>query len=547
MKKNIILALVVFMILGAPTWACTNLIVTKGASTDGSNLVTYAADSYGMFGFLKHLPAGHHAKGEMLDIYDWDTNKYLGQIEQARQTYNVIGNMNEHQVAIAETTYGGRHELKDSTGILDYGSLIYIALQRSTTAREAIKVMTDLVSEYGYCSSGESFTIADAEEVWIMEMIGKGPGVRGAVWVAVRIPDGYIAAHANQARIRKFSQYSKENCIYSPDVISFAREKGYFDGLNKDFSFAEAYAPLDFGGLRYCEARVWSYYRMFNPAMESYLPYVLGENNNAMPLFIKPVNKISVEDLMAATRDHYEGTALDFTQDMSAGPYHSPYRPSPLSTKVDGKTFFNERPISTQQSAFTFVAQMRNYLPPCIGGVLWFGLDDANMAVYTPVYCNSTSIPQCYAKGNGDALTFSWNSSFWVHNWVANMVYPYYDLMIGDVRKVQSDLETGFLTAQKAIESVAVAKFKKDPLDAKLFLNNYTKTTATSAHAAWRQLGEFMVVKYCDMVVRRDRNGKFLRNKQGMPVKLQRPGYSKEHLRQVIKATGDRYLVPATK
>lgn len=398
-KLTLSVALAVATVVNA--FACTNLIVGKNASADGSTIVSYSADSYGLFGELYHYPAGVHKKGTWIDVHEWDTGKYLGRIEQARQTYNVIGNMNEFQLTIGETTFGGRPELVDTTGIIDYGSLIYLGLQRSRTAREAIKVMTELVQEYGYYSSGESFTIADPNEIWIMEMIGKGPGVRGAVWVAVRVPDDCISAHANQSRIHQFDMSDKDNCMYSPDVISFAREKGYFDGVNKDFSFAKAYAPLDFGARRYCEARVWSYFNMFTARGNEFLPYILGDTDTPMPLFVKPDRKISVQDVKNAMRDHYEGTPLDISKDFGAGPYHTPYRLSPLSFKVGDKEYFNERPISTQQSGFVFVAQMRSTLPDAIGGVLWFGTDDANMTVFTPVYCCTDKVPVCYSRADG--------------------------------------------------------------------------------------------------------------------------------------------------
>ena len=446
MKNKLILGAALLVAAVTETLACTNFIVGKNASTDGSVIVSYSADSYGMFGELYHYPAGVHAKGTMRDIHEWDTGKYLGQIKEAPQTYNVIGNMNEYQVTIGETTFGGREELVDTTGIMDYGSLIYVALQRSRTAKEAIEVMTDLVKEYGYYSSGESFSIADPNEVWILEMIGKGPGVKGAVWVAVRIPDDCIAAHANQSRIHKFYMNDKDNCLYSPDVISFAREKGYFDGMNKDFSFSEAYNPLDFGGLRFCEARVWSYYNMFNKAVgDTYLPYIKGESKEPMPLYIKPDHKLSVRDVQRAMRDHYEGTPLDITNDPGAGPFKTPYRLSPLTYKVGDKEYFNERPISTQQTAFTFVAQMRAELPDAIGGVLWFGADDANMTVFAPVYCCTDRIPDCYSGKEADCVTFSWNSAFWIYNWVADMIRPRYSLMIEDMRAVQNNLEDTYV------------------------------------------------------------------------------------------------------
>lgn len=544
MKRLItFLSLAMACVLHVP--ACTNLIVGKNASADGSTIVSYSADSYGLFGELYHYPAGTYKKGTLMNIYEWDTGKYLGQIEQARQTYNVIGNMNEFQVTIGETTFGGRPELVDTTGVIDYGSLIYLGLQRSRTAREAIRIMTDLVEEYGYYSSGESFTIADPNEVWIMEMIGKGPGVRGAVWVAVRVPDDCISAHANQSRIRQFDMGDKENCIYSPDVISFAREKGYFTGVNKDFSFADAYSPNDFGMLRYCEARVWSFFNMFTDRGEEFLPYIKGESSTPMPLYVKPNRKISVQDIKNAMRDHYEGTPLDLSQDFGAGPYHTPYRLSPLDFEVDGQKYFNERPISTQQTGFVFVAQMRNDLPDAVGGVLWFGVDDANMTVFTPVYCCADEVPVCYSRVDGaDYITFSWNSSFWIFNWVANMVYPRYDLMIGDVRTLQKEIEQTFNAAQEGIENAALKLMPVDPAAARRLLTKYTVMTAQSIHDAWKRLGEFLVVKYNDGVVKRMKDGKFERNSIGQPAEVIRPGYPKDFLKEYVKQTGNRYKMP---
>lgn len=544
MNKKLFFCAAFLLAAVANVFACTNLIVGKNASADGSTIVSYSADSYGLFGELYHYPAATYKKGTMLDVYEWDTGKYLGKIEQARQTYNVIGNMNEYQVTIGETTFGGRSELADSTGIIDYGSLIYIGLQRSRTAREAIRIMTDLVQEYGYYSSGESFTIADPNEIWIMEMIGKGPGIRGAVWVAVRVPDDCISAHANQARIQQFDMNDKENCMYSPDVISFAREKGYFDGVNKDFSFAKAYAPLDFGARRYCEARVWSYFNMFTDQGGAYLPYIQGETDEPMPLFVKPNRKISVQDVQNAMRDHYEGTPLDISNDFGAGPYKIPYRLSPLSFKVGDQEYFNERPISTQQSGFVFVAQMRANLPDPVGGVLWFGTDDANMTVFTPVYCCTDKVPVCYSRvGGADYITFSWDSSFWIFNWVSNMVYPRYDLMIGDVRATQRELESTFHEAQAGIESMANRLYQKNPAEAKALLTNYTNMTAQSTFDAWKRLGEFIIVKYADGVIRKMKDGKFERNSIGQPAGVIRPGYPKDFLEEYVKQTGERYKV----
>ncbi len=524
--------------------ACTNLIVGKKASVDGSTIVSYSADSYGLFGELYHYPAATHPSGTMLKVYEWDTGKYLGEIPQAEQTYNVVGNINEFQLTIAETTFGGRKELADSTGILDYGSLIYITLQRARTAREAIKVMTDLVRQYGYYSGGESFTIADPNEIWIMEMIGKGPGVRGAVWVAVRVPDDCISAHANQARIHRFDMDDSENCLYAPDVISFAREKGYFNGVNKDFSFANAYAPLDFGARRFCEARVWSYFNRYTDRGNEFLPYIQGESDEPMPLFLRPKQKLSVQDVQNMMRDHYEGTPLDISADFGAGAFAAPYRLSPLTFKVDGQEYFNERPISTQQTGFVFVAQMRADKPDPVGGVLWFGVDDANMTVFSPVYCCATQVPQCFTRvDEADYINFSWNSAFWVFNWVSNMVYPRYSQMIGDLRAVQNRLEQRFAEDQPRIEQEAESLLEQNRQQAVDFLTKYTVQTATTAFDEWNALGRFLIVKYNDGVVKRMKDGRFERDNIGQPAPVVRPGYPEEFLKEYVRQTGDRYRV----
>ena len=545
MKRLILSAMAAVLTAVVPAWACTNLIVTPGASVDGSTLVSYSADSYGMFGHLCHYPAATHAKGTMRPIHDWDTGKFLGNIAEAERTYNVIGNINEHQVTIAETTFTGREELIDTTGIMDYGSLIYVGLQRSRTAREAIQVMTDLVAEYGYYSSGESFTIADPREVWIMEMIGKGPGMKGAVWVAVRVPDGCISAHANQARIHQFPLDDKENCLYSPDVIAFARKQKYFNGKNSEFSFANAYAPLDFGARRYCEARVWSFFNMFCKSVgEKYLPYVAGNGNEPMPLYVRPDRRLGVRDIQLAMRDHYEDTPLDITRDLGAGAWQMPYRPSPLSFKVDGKEYFNERPISTQQTAWVFVSQMRNHLQNPVGGVLWFGTDDANLTVFTPVYCCTNSVPQCYSNKTADGVTFSWESSFWVFNWVANMTYMRYSQMIGDVRARQNRLEESFLKSQADIERRATELYNQNPSEAHDYLTKYTIACAQQTLTAWRQLGEFLVVRYNDMVIKQvNPDGSFKRTPEGQCAPVIRPGYPEEFNRRVVAETGERYLL----
>lgn len=543
--KKLIVSVALLMAAIVPSLACTNLIVTPGASTDGSTLVSYSADSYGMFGHLCHYPAAIHPKGTMRPIHDWDTGKFLGNIAEAERTYNVIGNINEHQVTIAETTFTGREELIDTTGIMDYGSLIYVGLQRSRTAREAIQVMTDLVAEYGYYSSGESFTIADPREVWIMEMIGKGPGSKGAVWVAVRVPDGYIAAHANQARIHQFPLDDKENCLYSPDVIAFARKQKYFSGKNEEFSFANAYAPLDFGARRYCEARVWAFYNMFNKEVgEKYLPYIAGMNNEPMPLYVRPDRRLSVRDIQLAMRDHYEDTPLDITQDLGAGAWQMPYRPSPLSFKVGDKEYFNERPISTQQTAWVFVSQMRQHMHNPVGGVLWFGTDDANLTVFTPVYCCTNTVPECYSNKTADGVTFSWNSAFWVFNWVANMTYMRYSQMIGDVRTRQNLLEESFLKSQGDIERRATELYNQNPDEARDYLTKYTIASAQQTLTAWRQLGEFLIVRYNDMVIKQvNPDGTFKRTPEGQCAPVVRPGYPEDFNRRVAAETGDRYLM----
>ena len=545
MKKFFVTA-VTLLIAFTSGMACTNLIVGKAASADGSVIVSYSADSYGMFGYLCHYPAAIHAEGAMREVYDWDTGKYLGSIREARQTYNVVGNINEHQLTIAETTFGGREELVNDEGIIDYGSLIYIALQRSKTAREAIEVMTSLVEEYGYYSSGESFTIADPNEVWIMEMIGKGPGRKGAVWVAIRVPDDCISAHANQARIRQFPLKDKKNCIYSKDVIKFAREMGYFDGKDSEFDFAAAYCPADFSGLRYCDARVWSYFNMFaDTDMSQYLPWAMGDTSaTPMPLFVRPKQKVSVRDVQSAMRDHYEGTPMDITGDLGAGPWSMPYRPSPLSFEVDGVTYFNERPISTQQTAFTFVSQMRDWLPNPVGGVLWFGTDDANMAVFSPVYCCATDVPECYDVATADAVTFSEKSSFWLFNMVSNMVYPRYSALIGDLKKVQQKCEDIFAANQSDVESQAMSLYQDNPAEAISMLTQYTADMAESTMKAWGELAKFLIVKHNDLVVKPTlEDGTFERTETGLGASPIRPGYPEDFNRRVVKETNDRYLM----
>ncbi|MDH6308810.1 dipeptidase [Dysgonomonas sp. PFB1-18] len=524
-------------------FACTNFLVGKNASVDGSTMITYSADSYALFGELYHWPAMKYPAGTMLKVYEWDTGKYLGEIAQASQTYNVVGNMNEHQVTIGETTFGGREELADPKGIMDYGSLIYITLQRAKTAKDAIKIMTDLVAEYGYYSGGESFSIGDPNEVWVLEMIGKGENNKGAVWVAVRIPDDCVSAHANQARIQQFPLNDPANCIYSKDVISFAREKGYYNGKDEDFSFALTYNPLDFGGQRFCEARVWTFFNKYNKDMAKYVTYAQGKTQDPMPLYIKPDRKISLADIQEMMRDHYEGTALDWTNDVGAGPYKSPYRWAPLTWESDSVQYCNERPVATQQSGFVFTSQMRSWLPNPIGGVLWFGTDDADQTVFTPMYCSITEIPECYKEGNGDLYTFSWTSSFWIQNWVSNMVYNRYDQMHPDLEKIQKELESKFFANQANIEKEAQELYKQSPEKAVQYLTKYSGEQAQYAFDRWKKLGEFLLIKYMDGIVRKEKDGEFIRNEHGKPSSPQRVGYSKEFYRKVVKETGDKYKV----
>ncbi|MDY4058259.1 MAG: C69 family dipeptidase [Alloprevotella sp.] len=538
------------LVWATPSTACTNFLVGKKASADGSTFITYNADSYGMFGRLVYYPAAQHAPGTMRQIYDGDTNEHHGQIAEAPVTYSVMGNINEHQVAITETTFGGREELVDTAGIIDYVSLMAIALQRSKTAREAIAVMTSLVQEYGYASSGESFSIADPNEVWILEMIGKGSGRRGTVWVAVRIPDDCIAVHANQSRIHKFDLKDKRNVLYSKDVISFARERGYFNGKDADFSFSAAYAPAEFGSQRYCDARAWSFFNRWVDGMDRYLDFVDGKHigtAEVMPLYFKPNRPVTLKELMMSNRDHYEGTPFDITHDAGAGIYEAPYRPTPLSFEVDGKTYFNERPISTQQSAFTVVAQLRGNLPNAIGGILWFGNDDPNMIAYTPVYCCADRVPPCYDKINANDITFSWDNAFWVCNWVANMTYPRYSQLFPSVEAVRDRLEDGYIARQADIEKQALALYETSPAEARKFLTDYTVETAQNMLGEWKKLGEYLIVKYNDQAVKKEKDGKFLLTPDGLAVPPERPGYPEQYRRILIRETGNRYLVPEKK
>ena len=545
MKKFFILSALILAASYAS--ACTNFIVGKDASVDGSVICTYTADDYGMFIGLQHFPAGTHKKGEMRDVVDWDTHVYHGKIPEAPVTYTVNGNINEYQVTIGETTCGGREEMIDPQGIIDYGSLIHIALQRSKTAREAIKVMTTLAQTYGYCSSGESFTICDPNEAWIMEMLGKGPGSKGVVWVAQRIPDNAISGHANQSRIGKFNMKDKKNVMYSKDVIKFARDKGWFTGKDADFSWKMVYSAPDFAGRRICDARVWAFFNRFVKGMDRYLPWALGKDKNAedMPLWVIPDKKLSVQDLEAAMRDHYEGTpmALDST-DIGGGVWQMPYRPTPLYYEVNGKKYFNERPTSTQQTGFSYVSQMRSWLPRQIGGVLWFGNDDGNMVAYTPIYCGNTVPPECYDTPGADAVTFSMKNAYWVCNWVSNMVYPRYSLMFPSLKAVRDSLDQSYFAQQAEVEARAVELCKTSEEEAVKYLNTYSNTKAQQMLERWKELAFYLIVKYNDMAVKPDQNGKFLRTKEGLGATVKRVGSAAAFQKKLAETTGDKFLVP---
>ena len=533
---------------------CTNFLITKGATTDGSTMITYAADSHELYGELYYQPAMNHPAGAMRDIYEWDTGKFLGKIPQPARTYSVIGNINEFQVAIAETTFGGRSELATQSGaIMDYGSLIYVTLQRAKTAREAIKIMTDLADEYGYASSGESFSIADKEEVWIMELIGKGENKKGAVRVALRIPDGYISGHANQARITTFPKNDPENCLYAEDVISFAREKGWYNGTDEDFSFSDVYAPVDFEGARFCEARVWSGFRKVTEGMDKYTEYAKGivthggKNNfanNRMPLWVEVDEKLSVQDVMGLMRDHFEGTDLDMTQDLGAGPFGLPYRWRGLTWEVDSVEYCNERAISTQQTGFSFVTQSRNWLEDPIGGILWFGVDDTYSTCYVPMYCGITEIPECFKVGNGDMLTYSETSAFWTFNYVTNFTYLRYNDMIKDVQVVQNELENKFVSYVPVIDKAATALYETGEADqARQFISEFSVNEAKNMTKKWKELGQYLLVKYMDGNIKREKDGEFERTEYGLPATPVFAGYPEWWYKAIIETTGDHFKV----
>ena len=548
--KKILLTLALTVagaIAGREATACTNFIITRGASTDGSIMVTYAADSHQLYGCLyKYTPSKRAAA--MMPVYEWDTGKYLGDIPQAEVTYSTVGNMNEHSLIITETTFGGREELVDSEGRVDYGSLIYIALQRARTAREAIDVIVDLANTYGYASSGESLSIADTEEAWIMELIGKGPGNKGIVWVARRIPDGYICAHANQARITTFPKDDPENCLYAPDVISFAREKGYYSGDDADFSFCDAYAPLNFSAMRACEARVWSFFRTFADDMDKYVDYAMGYNAaNRMPLWVKPAAKISPKQVFDAMRDHFEGTPMDMTKDLGAGGHGLPYRWRPMSFEVDGKEYINERATATQQTGFWMVGQAR----PGKTGILWFGVDDAATSCLTPIYCNTTEVPECFAEGNGSMLEYSPTSAFWLFNRVTNFAYLRYDMMSADIRKVVDFWERSMLEAVAGVDWTVEGM---SPKQQRKHLTQFSVNTAQVMFENWTRLDKYLLIKYMDGNVKSEHDdvlryvigeggdaSHFVDNGNGrdIPGDIQFPGYNDKWKRAVVEDNGE--------
>lgn len=532
--------------------ACTNFLITRGASAGGTPMITYAADSHTLYGELYYWPSANYTSGAMVYVYEWDTGKFMGKIPQISHTYQVVGNMNEHQLAIGETTFGGRKELASQAGaIVDYGSLIYMTLQRAKNAREAIAIMTEMVKDFGYASSGESFSIADKEEVWILEMIGKGDGNKGAVWVAMKIPDGYISGHANQARITQFPLDKPSECMYAPDVISFAREKGWFSGKNSEFSFSDTYAPVEFGGARFCEGRVWAGFNKVNKQMGKYEGYISGKitydknkyATNRMPLWIKPDAPLTLENVFGLMRDHFEGTVLDMTKDPGAGPYELPYRWRPMTWQVDSVNYCHERAISTQQTGFSFVAQCRPQLPDPIGGILWFGVDDTYSTCYMPVYCGINEIPASIKVGNGDFLTWSETSAFWIFNTVTNFCYLRYNDMIRDVQKVQSRKEKDFQESVKTTDARALEYWNKgEKGNAIKTLTAYSVEQVETTVKDWKELGHYLMIKYKDGNVMLEKDGKFQRNEFGkLPEQPSHPAYPESWYRMIIDKNKDHF------
>jgi dipeptidase len=520
------------ILVAASVWPCTNLLVSRGASADGSTYIGYTVDAHDFYGEIFHTPARVHGPGAVREIIEWDSGDRLGFIPQPERTYRVVGHVNEHQVSIGETTFGGREELYEGNGILDYGSLMFIALERARTAREAIEVITSLVAEYGWASSGESLSIGDPDEVWILEIISKGKDDLGAVWVARRVPDGYVSAHANQARIRTFPLNDPETTLYSEDVIDFARERGWYDGADEDFSFADTYAPLDFGALRFCEARVWSIFRRVAPSDEWPVSMIRGDvMDEPLPLWIKPDEPITTADAFALLRDHYEGTELDMTQDVGAGRFACPYRWRPMTWELDGMRYVHERAISTQQTGYSFIAQMRRDLPDAIGGIFWVGMDDSYSTVYTPMYAGIDAIPPSYGAAGGDMMTLSWDSAFWVFNWVANQAYARYSDMIKEIQVVQGELEGGFLARQPEVEAAALELYDRSPQLARDYLTEYSMTQGQAVVDRWRDLGAHLLVRYLDGNVK---------DTDGTPL---HPRYPDAWYQRIVDERGDEILI----
>lgn len=534
--------IIVAAAVGLAAWPCTSLIATPGATADGSTLATYAADSHTLYGELYFTPAADHLPGEMRRIKEWDTGKILGEIPQIPHTFRTIGNMNEHGLTIAESTFGGRHELADSTGLMDYGSLIYVTLERARTARAAVDTIVSLVDRFGYCSEGESFTIADPSEVWIMEMVGKAGKSKGAVWVARKVPDGYIAGHANHSRIHRFPLDEKSTTIYSPDVISFAREMGYFSGKDEDFSFSSAYAPADFGALRGCDARVWAYYRKFADGMDRYFPWVSRGEGEVLPLWVKPSRKVSLTDMQWMMRDHFEGTPFDMTVDVGSGPYNVPYRARPMEWEVDSVKYVHERAIATQQTGFSFVSQMNAGYPEAMKGILWFGADDANTSVYLPMYSSLTKVPRAFEVGNGDMYNISWDAAFWVNNFVANQAYYRYSQMIPHIRKVQSSIENRL---HADVDSLRQTVATMTPEEASTALNSHITEASADYVRRYKQLGDYLLVKFLDFNIKKeDSSGNFARTPEGMPLQPDFGGYDDpRYFRGIVNETGDKLKV----
>lgn len=579
MKRFLTLLIIMcFVSFMKPSQACTNFLVTPGASVDGISMISYAADSHVLYGELYHYPAADYPEGAMREVYDWDSGRYLGMIPEAAHTYNVVGNMNEWQLAIAETTYGGLPNLGNPEGIIDYGSLIYITLQRAKTAREAIKTMAELVAEYGYISDGESFSIADPNEVWIMELIGKG-SEKGAVWVARRIPDGYVSAHANQARITEFPLATRKNknsitsknidkllknpnidCVYAEDVISFAKKNNLYAGPDEKFSFSDVYAPVDFSGARACEIRVWAMFNQIVDDMEQYWDYATGRNinrakpyvkgepqtpenfpTNRMPLWVKPNEKVSALDMMAFMRDHLEGTELDMTQDIGAGPFGCPYRPRPMGFEVDGVEYVHERATATQQTAFSFVAQCRPNTIAEIGGIIWFGVDDAASTVYCPMYTCMTEIPNCFRVGNGDIMEYSETAAFWVFNQVTNWAYTKYEYIHPEIAEKQAAYEQGWVKTVLDVDAKAAELYKEDPKKAVEYLTRFSSTEAEKLVADWRMFYRHLFVKYMDFNIKTKKETP--KSHKFIAPDVEQPKFNEDFYRAIIEQTGDKLKV----